>query len=289
MSVPARPGRQSRVGAHVAVGSRRALAIADEIGAEVVQIFVGNPRGWANPRIDPAADERFRAGCAARGLPVFVHAPYLINFGSPSPETLTRSSAALAFTLARAATLGARGVVMHAGSAVHGSRQQDALRQVREHLPRVLDEAPGPPVLIEATAGGGCALAWNAASLAEYLAVLGDDERIGVCLDTCHMHGAGHDLSTRSRFAASLREYARAAGPRRIGLVHANDSRDAVGSRRDRHARLGSGTIGVEPFQALMTSPVTRGVPLVVETADKDHAADIATLKRLRSAAPSRK
>jgi deoxyribonuclease-4 len=274
--------RQSRVGAHVAVGSRRALAIADEIAAEVVQIFVGNPRGWASPRIDPAADERFRSGCAERGLPVFVHAPYLINFGSPSPETLTRSSAALAFTLARAATLAASGVVLHAGSAVHGSRQSDALRQVREHLPRVLDEAPGPPLLIEPTAGGGGALAWDAASLAGYLGVLDGDERIGVCLDTCHMHSAGHDLSTKTRFAAALRDYASAAGQSRIGLVHVNDSRDAVGSRRDRHARIGAGTIGVEPFRALMTSPVTRGLPLVVETADEDHAADIATLKRLR-------
>lgn len=284
--MPARP--LAPVGAHVSVagGLLKALPRADDVGAEALQVFVANPRGWAPPPPDPAGDEAFRAACSR---PVFVHAPYLINFGSPSPETLARSGDALRFSLERGAAIGARGVVLHAGSAVLGNRWDDAMAQVRSSLAAVLDDVPDAPrLLIEPTAGGGGALASDAASLAAYLDVLGRDERIGVCLDTCHMHAAGHDLSTPASFAAALRAFAAAAGRGRIGLVHVNDSRDPAGSKRDRHEALGRGTIGAggtDAFAALFTTPATRRVPMVVETADTDHAADIATLQALRAAA----
>jgi deoxyribonuclease-4 len=162
------------------------------------------------------------------------------------------------------------------------------MRQVREHVLAALDTVPGGPrMLIEATAGGGAALASDAPSVGAYLDALGRDERIGVCLDTCHMHAAGHDMSTPASFAAALRAYGRAAGPGGIGLVHVNDSRDPAGSKRDRHEAVGRGTIGRAAFAALFTTPTTRGVPMVVETADADHARDIGTLKDLRAAAAS--
>jgi deoxyribonuclease-4 len=275
--------RRSLIGAHVPIAGgliRGALARADEIGAEVVQIFLANPRGWARPAPDPAGDEAFRVACAERGLPIFVHAPYLINFGSPSPETLTRSGDALEFAFERGAAVGAAGVVMHAGSAVLGNRREDALQQVREHaLPHVSDD--GPQLLIEPTAGGGGALASDIASLTTYLDVL-DDDRVGVCIDTCHLHAAGHDLGSAAGMTATLSALRRAIGTR-VRLVHANDSRDPVGSRRDRHTSLGAGTIGADAFAALVKAPILRGVPIVVETEDVEHANDIATLKRLRA------
>jgi deoxyribonuclease-4 len=163
-----------------------------------------------------------------------------------------------------------------------GGRWADATAQVRDGVLPILDAVPGMRLLIEPTAGGGGALASDAASLAGYLDALGRDERIGVCLDTCHAHAAGHDLSTRRGFAGALRAYAAAAGPRGIGLVHVNDSRDPAGSKRDRHAAIGAGTIGREPFAALFSAPAVRGVPLVVETEDTTHAVDVATLKALR-------
>ena len=251
---------------------RGALARADEIGAEVVQIFAGNPRGWAETPFEAAADDAFRAACALRGVPVFVHTPYLLNFGSPSAATLARSCAALTFAFSRADALGASGVVLHAGWAA-GGRHDDAMRQVLDGVRTRL--------LIEPTAGGGGALASTVDSVAEYLDVLGD-ERVGVCLDTCHLHAAGHDLSTRTGMTRTLAALGRAIGRRRIGLVHVNDSRDPAGSRRDRHTGLGGGTIGLEPFASLFSSPTTRGVPLVVETAEDDHPSDIAALKLLR-------
>lgn len=133
------------------------------------------------------ATSRAAAACA---VPVFVHAPYLINFGSPSPQTLLRSAAALGFSLRRGAAIDARGVVLHAGSAVLGNGWDAAMVQAREHVGRVLDSVPH-------------ALASDATSLGAYLDAMGRDERIGVCLDTCHMHAAGHDLSTPARFAAT--------------------------------------------------------------------------------------
>lgn len=259
----------------------RALPRAEAVGAETMQIFLASPRAWAPPSPDPVGDEAFRATCA---MPVFVHAPYLINFGSPSAQTLAKSSSALEFSLRRGAAIGASGVVVHAGSAVLGNPWDGAMQQVRSYLLPLLDAVDGPRLLIEPTAGGGGALASDAASLAAYLDVLGRDPRIGVCLDTCHMHAAGHDMSTPAHLAASVRAYSRAAGRGAIELVHVNDSRDPVGSKRDRHAAIGQGTIGRESFGALFTASVLRGVPLIVESADVDHAADIAILKSLRDA-----
>ncbi|MEO9139667.1 MAG: deoxyribonuclease IV [Jatrophihabitans sp.] len=272
------------VGAHISVagGLRKALPRAAAVGAEAMQIFLANPRGWAPPAPDPDGDAEFRAQCA---LPVFVHAPYLINFGSPSPETLHRSVDALRFSLERGRDVGARGVVVHAGSAVLGNRWEDAMAQAREHVLPLLDGIPdGPRLLVEPTAGGGGALASDAESLGAYLDALNRDERIGVCLDTCHMHAAGHDLSTASAFTRALRIYGSAIGRGRLGLVHVNDSRDPAGSKRDRHASIGAGTIGRDAFAALFNTPVTRGVAMVVETADTEHADDIATLIALREA-----
>lgn len=264
-------------------GLAKSLAYAAKIGAEVMQVWLSSPRAWAPWPADPGGDAAFAAECR---LPVFVHAPYLVNFGSPSPQTLARSRSALEFALRRGAAVGARGVVVHAGSAVLGNRWADAMRQVRENVLPVLDMVPGGPrLLIEHTAGGGAALASDAESLANYLDALGRDPRIGACLDTCHMHAAGHDMSTPASFAAAVRAYSRAAGRGGIGLVHVNDSRDPAGSKRDRHEAVGRGTIGRAAFAALFTAPATRRVPLVVETADTGHAQDIATLKALRAAA----
>lgn len=281
----------NRIGAHVPIARglvRGALARADALGAEVVQIFASNPRGWApGPAPDAELVRAFRAGCAERDLPVFVHAPYLINPAAPDPMVATRSVAALGVTLVRATALGAAGVVVHAGSAVIAGREETARQHAADRLRGVLDAAPAgaPRLLIEPTAGGGPALAFDVDSIRRYLAPFAGDERVGVCLDTCHLHAAGHDLSGPGGLAGTVRRVVRAVGRRRIGLVHVNDSRDPAGSRRDRHAALGSGTVGLAGLGELFTAPGLRGVPLVVETAEEHHAADLAVLRRLRAGA----
>ena len=283
----------SPVGAHVYVAgglAKGGLAYARAIGAEAVQVFVQNPRGWANPHGDPTQDRAFRAGCQADGIPAFVHAPYLVNLGSPTAATLERSAAAVRHALLRGRAIGARGVVVHTGSAVGGGHRDTAIRQVRERLLPLLDALrdgaePGPDLLLEPTAGQGESLCARIEQLEPYLAALDHHPRVGVCLDTCHAFAAGHDLSTPGGPTQVLDLLVRTAGAGRLRLVHANDSKDPCWSCRDRHERVGRGHIGAPAFEELLAHPALRGVPVVIETAGgrEAHTADLALLKKLRA------
>jgi deoxyribonuclease-4 len=272
---------------------RGALPYAQRVGAQAVQIFLGNPRGWAPSTGDPVQDETFAAACAASRTPIFVHAPYLINLGSPTPATLERSIEALGRGLERSAAVGAAGLVVHAGSAVAAGGRDAALKQVREALLPLLvalDESPAPTrLLIEPTPGGagGVALAAQIEDLGSYFDALEHHPRLGVCLDTCHAYAAGHDLAAPGGSRRALNLLVKTVGRGRLGLIHANDSRDPLGSKRDRHAPIGVGTIGIEPFAEFFVHPATRGVPVVVETpgGEAQHARDISALKRLRDTA----
>lgn len=276
------------MGAHVPVagGLVKALAYAAEIRAEAVQVFVSNPRGWAPSDGDPAQDERFRATCRAGKIPVYVHAPYLVNFGSPTEATRRRSVVAVTHALRRGAELGARGVIVHAGSAVAGAHREQALGQLRADLLPILDAADpdGPRVLVEPTAGGGQALCATVDQLAPWFAQVDDHPMLGVCLDTCHLFAAGHDLAAPGGAKRVLDLMVKTIGRGRLGLVHANDSRDPLGSGRDRHAPIGQGRMGPDMFAELFRHPATRGVPVIVETPGDaaSHRQDLDLLRSLR-------
>ena len=282
------PRKPSAVGAHVPVagGLVRALAYAREIGAGAVQIFVSNPRGWAPSSGDPAQDEAFRSDCAASGIPVYVHAPYLVNFGSPTEATLLRSVEAVRHAVRRGTAIGARGVVVHAGSAVAGAHLDDAMAQLRTHLLPLLEQADpdGPRLLVEPTAGGGQALAATVQELEPWFDRLDSHPLLGVCLDTCHAFAAGHDVAGPGGMKKTLDALVKAVGRGRLGLVHANDSKDPLGSLRDRHESIGKGCIGRDAFAELFRHPATRGVPVVVETPGdaSTHRRDIELLCSLR-------
>lgn len=285
--MPAR--KPSPIGAHVFVAgglSAAGLPYAERIGAQAVQVFVSNPRGWAPSLGDPAADEAFRGSCADRRMPVYVHAPYLCNFGSPTAATREKTAASVRHSLDRGARIGARGVVVHAGSAVDGGTRDVALKQMREAVLPLLDALPddAPDLLIEPTAGGGQPLAATVDDLESLFAALEGHPRLGVCLDTCHAFAAGHDLTAPGGVRRTLNRLVRAVGRGRLKLVHANDSKDGLGSGRDRHTNIGAGAIGVEPFAELFHHPATKGVPIVLETPGDvaAHVRDIATLRALR-------
>ena len=282
------------VGAHIQIRgglARGGLAYTDAVGAGAAQVFVGNPRGWRLTDGDPAQDAAFVAGCAERGVPTFIHTPFLVNVGSPTDATVEQAVATIRHNLLRGVRLGCRGVVVHAGSAVGEDRYEAALRQLRERLLPVLDGLPdgAPRLLIEPTAGGGRSLAATVEDLGPYLEALDRHPLVGVCFDTCHAWAAGHDLAAPGGMTATLDALEATVGPGRLGLVHANDSLDACGSRRDRHTTIGEGTIGAEPFRELLAHPSMAGVAVVVETpSERDgsptagHAHDIALLSRLR-------
>ncbi|HEX4288242.1 MAG TPA: deoxyribonuclease IV [Trebonia sp.] len=273
------------IGAHATVTGGLAtggLGYAAEVGAEVIQVFVSNPRGWAAGPGDAGQDRRLRE----RGLPVFIHAPYLINLGSGDPAVASKSASAIAHALQRGGEIGARGVVVHAGSAVGWPDREQALRQLGSIVLPLLDKLgdDDPDLLFEPMAGQGQMLCAQAGDLEQYLAAVEDHPRAGVCLDTCHLFAAGHDLTAVGGVAAMLAELVAAAGPGRVRLVHANDSLLGCGSKRDRHAAVGAGQIGAEPFRELLAA--LGDVPFVVETpgGKAGHARDIATLKGLRAA-----
>jgi deoxyribonuclease IV len=276
------------VGAHVPVAgglATKGLRYAADVGAEAIQVFVTNPRGWAPAAGDPAEDAKLLAHLERHDLPVYVHAPYLVNLGSPNRDTLRLSVESVRHVLRRGHMIGARGVVVHTGSAVSQSRA-DALRQVREHLLPLLEAIPddGPDLLLEPMAGQGQMLCATVADLGPYLDALERHPRAGVCLDTCHAFAAGHDLAAPGGVRDTLRELADSVGADRLKLIHANDSKDGCGSCRDRHENLGAGAIGMDAFADLVRDPAVRDVPLVVETPGKAeaHRRDIAALKRFR-------
>jgi deoxyribonuclease-4 len=274
------------IGAHVPVSGGLAtggLEYAAQIGAEAIQVFVSNPRGWAQAAGKPAEDARLRE----TGTPVYVHAPYLINPGSPSEDTLTKSVDAVRYALRRGREIGALGVVVHTGSAVSQSYEA-AMRQVHEHFLPLLEELPddAPDLLLEPMAGQGAMLCATVDQLGPYFDALEHHPKAGVCLDTCHAFAAGHDLTAEDGVAKTLQTLIDTVGAGRLRLIHANDSKDACGSCKDRHENIGAGQIGEQPFAQLFQHPAVAGVPFIIETPSRSpepHKADIETLKRLRS------
>ncbi|MGH3248198.1 MAG: deoxyribonuclease IV [Trebonia sp.] len=276
-------GSHATVTGGVAAGG---LAYAAEVGAEVIQVFVSNPRGWAAGPGDAGQDARLRES----EIPVFVHATYMINLGSGNPDVAAKSADAVAHALHRGAEIGARGVVVHTGSAAGWGApdgRERALRQIGEIALPLLDKLgdDDPDLLFEPMAGQGQMLCARAGDLASYLSAVENHPKAGVCLDTCHMFAAGHDLTADGGVAAMLAELEAAAGPAgRVRLVHANDSLLGCGSKRDRHETIGAGAIGTAPFRELLAHPGLAGTPFVVETpgGKAGHARDIATLMGLR-------
>jgi deoxyribonuclease-4 len=287
-----RPAAARPIGSHTPVAggmARRGLRYVAAVEATAIQVFVANPRGWAPVRRDRAQEAELRAHAERAGLPVFVHAPYLINVAAPDPRVAELSVRALTESLDRGRDLGATGVVVHTGSAVTGGREQ-GLRRVRERLLPVLDALPGdgPDLLLEPTAAQGQLLCGPVTELEPYLDALDWHPRANVCLDTCHVFAAGHDLTAPGGAADLLSALQRATRDPggRLRLIHANDSRAACGSHRDLHENIGRGQLGRAPFAALLAHPLTAGVPVIVETPGDEagHAADIATLRALEAA-----
>ncbi|GAA0931580.1 deoxyribonuclease IV [Nonomuraea longicatena] len=276
---------KSLIGGHVSVAGGLAtggLKFMADIDAEMMQVFVTNPRAWALTAGRPEEDARL----AESGVECFIHIPYIVNFGSPNPDTLANSVELTRYTLRRAVETGAKGVVVHTGSAVTQPREA-AMAQLHEHLLPLLDEIPdgGPDLLLEPMAGQGAMLCATVQDLEPYLGALDWHPRAGVCFDTCHAFAAGHDLAAEGGMARTLDDLHRIA-PGRLRLIHANDSKDPMGSKRDHHEKIGQGHIGLEPFRELFRHPESAGVPVCIETPGKipDYRTDIGRLKSLRDA-----
>jgi deoxyribonuclease-4 len=266
--------RPRPIGAHqsIAGGLPRAVERAVATGCGCLQIFTRNINRWENPPIDPAEAAAFRAAVKAAGLrPVVAHDSYLINPASADASLRTRSIDALVDELRRAELLGIHWVVAHPGAA---GDQPPALAVKRAAagiataLRRTRSLAAG--ILIETTAGQGSCLGASFAEIGAMLrmidAVPDHGRRVGVCLDTCHVFAAGYPLAPATALDATLAEFDRLIGLRRLKLIHANDSKRERGSRVDRHEAIGQGHIGRTAFALLMRHPRLARVPIVLET-----------------------
>jgi deoxyribonuclease-4 len=249
-------------------GVHRAVTRAEDLGMTALQVFTRSARTWAPPALTGDGADLFRATRAASGVrAVVAHATYLANPASPDRNLRRRSERALIDELTRCEALGIPWLILHPGSTM-GSPVRGAIRRAGALLGRVLRATSGARagILVENTAGSGHNLGATFPEVAAVLAAAGDGDRLGACLDTCHAYAAGHDLRSQSGFASVREDLDREVGLDRVRVVHVNDSRDALGSRLDRHAGIGLGELGLAPFRRLVSDPVLGRRPLILET-----------------------
>lgn len=271
-----------RLGAHLGTrgGLRTAADEARTVGAEVVQLFLSNPRSWAGPRLETA--ERFGTAWREEGVgPFYVHSPYLVNIASPNPEFHTKSLELVARSVAACEVAGAAGFVVHAGAGGPGE-PAEARERAATLLRSALGVASRTRLIVELMAGTAGAVASTLSEARALFDAVGD-ERLGLCLDTCHLFAAGYGLDDAEGVAACFGELGALGLGDRLALVHANDAKHPRGAHRDRHERIGEGLIGLEGFSEFLHRPEVAGLDLVLETpADlEQRTRELATLRRL--------
>ncbi|MDZ4166779.1 MAG: deoxyribonuclease IV [Coriobacteriia bacterium] len=279
------------IGAHVGVagGYDTAVAYAASVGCECLQIFAKSPRQWAARPLRAEVAGAFRDAIRVHAMgPVRVHTAYLINLGSDDDILWEKSWTALADEMARAAALGADAVVTHLGT-VHRSHPARTPQRIASAIDLALAHAPadGPRLLLENTAAAGSTFGDGPGELGAVLEMLDlSAGRVGVCLDTCHAHAAGYDMSRGDVWRSLIEEFEQCCAMP-IEAIHANDCAFPAGEHRDRHAWIGDGTIGYAGFAAMFDQPALTGIPVIIEMPGdvpvKD-AENITRLKRLRDA-----
>ena len=273
------------IGAHCSAsgGLWKAVERAVAIEADTVQLFGSSPRAWRQTQHQPEAYERFRALTAEAGLAAaWLHGTYLVNLAAESDQQYERSIDAVVYALTVAQEAGAAGVVLHTGS--HRSAGLDAvLPRVLGGLERILGEAPGEATLaLETSAGQGGTIG----SFADLGVILGGvgSPRLRVCLDTCHVFAAGHDVRTPEGVAEMVDAFEEEIGLDHLAVVHANDSKGELGGGRDRHQNIGDGAIGYDGFRALLGSPAFAGKTFLLEVPGiEDDGPDLENVRRLKT------
>jgi deoxyribonuclease-4 len=277
------------LGAHMSIAGGHALAInrAMSFGMTACQIFTKNANQWAAKPIAPEAAEGFRARVADSDVAcVVAHDSYLINLGSPDDALWERSLSAFGDELRRCSLLGVPWLVTHPGAHM-GSGVDLGIRRVAHALNRLFAEMPDldVTVLLETTAGQGSALGRSFEELAAILELIEDQSRVGVCFDTCHVFAAGYDIRDEPTYAATMRSFDDIIGFGRLRVFHFNDSKKGLGSLVDRHAHIGEGELGPEPFRLIVNDDRFADLPGILETPKDDSGDDdrrnMATLRDL--------
>jgi deoxyribonuclease-4 len=266
-------------------GVSKAFERGQSIGCDTIQIFTRNQNRWDSKPLDPDEIAKWRAAAAATGIaPAVSHASYLINLGSPDDALWEKSIAALIDELQRAEALGLLGVVLHPGA--HMEQGEEAgIARVATGLDQAHAATPGYQTLtlLEITAGQGTTLGYKFEQLAAMRSQAAEPARLGICFDTCHAFAAGYDFRTPEGYAAMVEEFDRVIGLPHLRCFHFNDSKGALGNRKDRHEHIGQGGIGLSGFAQILNDPRFAAVPMILETPKSDDMhEDVENLAALR-------
>ena len=274
------------IGCHLSTASGYAAMAADavSIGATTFAFFTRNPRGGNARELDGSDLGAFLATLEGHGIgPLVAHAPYTYNLCSAKPETVEFARRAMREDLARMERMPGHLYNLHPGA--HVKQGVDVgVRLICEGLNEVLEPGQATTVLLETMAGKGTEVGRSFEELARIIDGVERDELLGVCLDTCHVADAGYDIV--HCLDGVLDEFDRVIGLGRLRALHLNDSKNPLGSHKDRHERIGEGTLGLETFRAVVTNPRLEGLPMILETPQTGldgWAAEIAMLRGLNS------
>jgi deoxyribonuclease-4 len=277
------------IGAHVspAGGPAKAIARGEERGCDAIQIFNQSPRAW-RPR-DYSSEEVAEYHDSMADSPVMamvIHAVYLLNPASDDRELRDKSLGALVGALRAGELLGARGVVLHPGSALK-DEVEPALERAAKVIAEALKQTDSCPLHLENTAGAGGTLGRSFAELARLIELAGGGERLGVCLDSCHLLASGYDIRDADGLGRVIGDFDAAVGLDRLGSLHVNDSATPLGSNRDRHINLGDGELGEDGCAAFLSEPRFEGLPCIFEgpgrAGKQVEPEDVAWMRELRA------
>lgn len=260
------------IGAHTSAqgGAHNAIIEGMEIGATTVQLFTSNQKRWESKPITDEGAALFKEAVLSTGLSqIMSHDSYLINLGSPSSESRHKSLKTFKEELVRCQKLELAFLNFHPGAALEGTEEEclDEIAKSLEHLEDLADKG-STRLLIETTAGQGSSVGWRFEHLAYLVDRLHKKIPIGVCIDTCHIFVAGYDIRTKKGWDETLEKFDQTIGLKHLYALHVNDSMKPLASRKDRHAPLGHGEIGIECFKVMMTHPLLREIPKYLETPD---------------------
>jgi deoxyribonuclease IV len=275
-----------RLGAHMSISSGLETAVVrgQEVGCEAIQIFTKNSNQWKAKPLTPTEVTTFRDACQAAGIgPVIAHSAYLINLAAPDEALYEKSIQAFLDEMQRCELLSIPYLVVHPGAHM-GMGEEQGLRRVAAAIDRIHRETANmqAAIALEVTAGQGTVLASKFEHFAAILEQVAEPERLGFCLDTCHLLAAGYDFRTRRGYDRMMDAWEELVGIERIRVIHLNDSKKDLGSRVDRHEHIGKGCIGTQGFEWLLNDHRLAELPMVLETPKDDHA-DARNLATLRS------
>ena len=278
--------QRMRFGFHISIagGFSKVVERARARGCETIQFFSRNPRGWNYSPLNKKEVEELRSSIRSSALfPIFLHMPYLPNIASLKSKFYKRSVHSVATDLQRAEQLGAQYLIIHIGHRMESS-EDEAIEAISQGINQAFEKVKnGVMLLMENTAGQGTEIGHTFEQIKKIIGGVDNHQRMGVCLDTAHTFEAGYDLSNLDGIDRTLERFDQTIGLKRLHLLHLNDSKTPLGSRKDRHWHIGEGQIGLEGFRNLVNHPSLRHLPGIMETPRKDTVEDLKNMKVIRS------